>query len=75
MADEQRHPGREIDYRAARIGAAIALVLALIALLFLDAFIPDYNLSPVTLGFLLTTIGLLLGVEGISVLQGRDGDK
>lgn len=53
MADE---PPRRTDYRSARIGAAIALTLTLIALLVLDVVVPDYDVDPVVMGALVTTI-------------------
>lgn len=62
MSDEIP-PAREPDYRAARIGAGMALTLALIGLLFLDAFVPSYELQPVTIGFLLTAIGAMFSVD------------
>ena len=68
-------PAREPDYRAARIGAGIALTFALIGLLFLDAISAEYELQPVTLGFLLTAIGAMFSVDigkGIvSLLRGK----
>lgn len=41
----------------------MALTLALIGLLFLDAFVPSYELQPVTIGFLLTAIGAMFSVD------------
>jgi len=51
------------DYRQARIGAAAALTGALVVLLFLDAIIPGYDVSPVTLAAMLGTVVALLGIE------------
>ena len=51
------------DYRQARIGAAAALTGALVVLLFLDALIPGYDVSPVTLAAILGTILALVGVQ------------
>jgi hypothetical protein len=55
--------GRRDDYRAARIGAAAALVSVLIVVLILDAIVPGYELSPVTIAALCGTIAALVGVE------------
>ncbi len=56
-------PPRDLDFRAARIGAGLALTFATIALLILDALSVDYDLSPVHLGFLLVAIGGMFSVD------------
>ena len=60
MGDGER---RGDDYRQARIGAAIGLVVTLVALLFLDALRPDYMIDKIVFGGLITTIITLLGIE------------
>lgn len=59
--DDRR--AREGDYRIARIGAAAALTGVLVVILILDAIVPGYELSPVTLAALCGTIATLVGVE------------
>ena len=54
---------RQDDYRAARIGAATALIGVFIVLSVLDALIPAYDLSPVTIAAILGTVVALLGIE------------
>lgn len=70
MADDPdagpSHIAREADYRFARIGVAIGLTIAVIALLLTrDA------VDAITLGFLLTMIGALLSVEGLNLWRGK----
>lgn len=78
MAAEQERPSapsdapaRQGDYRQARIGAAIALILAAAFLATIDPFIPDYETSPLVLGILLTAGLSLLGVEALGLVVGR----
>ncbi len=61
MSDERR--SRSGDYRAARIGAAAGLTFAVMLMLLIDAFSPEYEASPVTLGVLATLIAGLLAVD------------
>ena len=70
MADENPIKSGN-GYRAARIGTAAALTGVLVLLLLLDAVSSDYDVSPVTLTALLTTIGGLLGVEVLATVFGR----
>lgn len=67
---EQRR-AREQDYGPARVGVAIGLTLTLIALLIIDSQSIDYAMDAPTLGFLLTSIALLLGVEGLNFIRGK----
>lgn len=74
MADE-RKPGtdgiRSGDYRTARIASALTLTGVVVALLLVDAVSSDYDLDPIVLVTLMTTILTLLGLEAASVLRGR----
>lgn len=63
MADDRV---REGDYRFARIAVSVGLTIAVIFVLLRDG-----NLDPVTLGFLLTTILLLLGIEGFNLMRSK----
>jgi len=67
----ERRRAREVDYGPARVGVAIGFSLTLIALLFIDAANEHYVLDPPTLGFLLTSIAVLLGVEGLRFFRGE----
>jgi hypothetical protein len=58
--DDER---RADDYRQARIGAASALVVALLLILLIDALSADYEASPIVVGAILGTIATLVGVE------------
>lgn len=61
---------RSGDYRAARIGAASALVLVVVVLAIADVFAgPEYDLNPVVLMSVLGTMATLLGIE-INNLRG-----
>ena len=64
-------PARRSDYRAARIGAAIALTATLIVLLVLDVVVPGYDVDPLVVGTLVTTIATLLGIEAGSLVRGK----
>jgi hypothetical protein len=57
-------------YSSARIGAAAALTLVLVALLVLDVVIPGYDINPGILLPLLGAILALLGLEASAVLRG-----
>lgn len=57
-------------YSSARIGAAAALTLVLIALLVLDVVVPGYDVSPAVLLPLLCAILALLGLEASSLWRG-----
>jgi hypothetical protein len=72
MADEPGSGSRQRsgDYRAARIGAAAALVLVVVILATADVLSPDYDLDPVVLMAILGTIGALLGIEISNNLRG-----
>ena len=62
MSDDRRG-SRTDDYRAARAGAALALTIAIITILLIDAFSPAYEVSAVTVGVLATLIAGLLAVD------------
>lgn len=72
MSDEPRR-SRPSDYRAARVGAAVALVFAVVLVMVIDAISPDYEVSPITLGVLATLIAGLLAIDLPDLL--RPGDK
>ena len=61
MGDERRH--RSSDYRAARIGAAAGLTIAIIIVMVIDALSESFEVSPITLGVLATLIAGLLAVD------------
>lgn len=63
-------PVRQGDYRAARMGAAGALVVVVVFMVVIDAVNPDYEVSPLILLPLLGTIGALLGIEVSNTLRG-----
>ena len=54
---------RDGDYRMARIGAALAITSIVVVLVFLDAIVPSYTISPTVLVVLVSAILGLLGVE------------
>jgi len=73
MADDPGSGGRQRsgDYRAARIGAAAALVLVVVILAIADVFAgPEYDLNPPELFLFLGAIGALLGIEISNNLRG-----
>ena len=70
MNDEDPR-ARASDYRAARIGGALVLFIAVAFIVVVDAFSGDYDASPITLGILLTAAAALLGVEIASIIKGR----
>lgn len=57
-------------YSSARIGAAAALTLVLVALLVLDVGVPDYDVNPGVLLPVLGAICALLGLEASAVWRG-----
>ena len=61
MSDDRR--SRTSDYRAARIGAAAGLTVAVVLMLLIDALSGEYEVSPVALGVLATLIAGLLAVD------------
>jgi len=61
---------RAEDYSSARIGAAAALTIVLVALLVLDVAVPDYDVSPGILLPVLGTICALLGLEASALWRG-----
>lgn len=63
MADER---AREGDYRFARIAVALGQSIAVCFVILRDG-----NIDPVTLGFLLTSILFLLGIEGMNFVRGK----
>lgn len=69
MAGEDHEPRRG-DYRAARIGAAVALVGVVVFIAIVDALSTGYQADPFVLTAFLGTIGALLGIEAIPFLRG-----
>jgi hypothetical protein len=69
MSDDRDH-ARRVDYRRARIGAALALVAAVVLILVIDAFSTDYEASAVVLAALLGAIVTLLGLEARNIVGG-----
>lgn len=61
MSDERRSRGT--DYRAVRIGATAGLVMAVIAMLLIDALSPEYEVSPAVLIILSALIAGLVAVD------------
>jgi hypothetical protein len=61
VSDDRRT--RSSDYRAARVGAALGLTVAIVLVMVIDALSPAYEASPVTLGVLATLIAGLLAVD------------
>ncbi len=59
------------NYRAVRIALAVALTGVLMLLLVADAVSPEYDLNPVTLTALLSTILTLVGIEVGASIFGR----
>ena len=49
-------------YSTARIGAAAALTLVVVALLVLDVEVPDYDIAP---GVLLPVLGAICALQGL----------
>ncbi len=57
-------------YSSARIGAATAFTLVVVALLVLDAGVPDYDIAPGVLLPVLGAICALLGLEASAFWRG-----
>jgi hypothetical protein len=51
------------DYRAARMGAGIALTMTLVFLLLYDAISPSYDINPFVMVTIVTTVLTLFGLE------------
>jgi hypothetical protein len=68
--DDAANPRRADVYSSARIGAAVALTLVLVALLVLDVAVPDYDINPGVLLPVLGAICALLGLEASAVWRG-----
>lgn len=62
-------PPRSSDFRAARIGAAAALVSVVAFIVVFDALSPEYAVNEVVITVLLGTLGTLLGIEGFASLR------
>lgn len=60
--DDDRRGSRSGDYRGARIGAAVALVMVTVVIVVFDAISPTYEVSPYVLTILLGTVTGLLGI-------------
>ena len=70
MADDLP-PSRSSDYRAARIGAAVALTGVVVFVIVFDAVSTDYEVNPVVFVTLVATILTLLGLEAGSIIRGK----
>lgn len=57
------------DYRAARIGAALALTAVVAIITLAEVVANGYHVDPVVLVALLGTIGALLGIEAIDTVR------
>ena len=68
--DDAANRRRADVYSSARIGAAAALTLVLVVLLFLDVTVSDYDISPGILLPLLGAILALLGLEASALWRG-----
>ena len=68
--DDAANRRRADVYSSARIGAAAALTLVLVALLVLDVAVPDYDINPGVLLPVLGAICALLGLEASAVWRG-----
>ena len=65
-SDDEPHAG---DYRQARIGASVALVLAIVILVVADPLLPTYEVSPAILVAMLGAVAALLGVDLLPPLR------
>jgi len=70
MSDDPK-PARQGDYRAARIGSAVALTVAVCFIVVLDALDPAREANPIILAALLGTVVTLLGIEARSIVGGK----
>ena len=68
MTDD-RNGARDVDYRAARIGAALALVGVIVIVVLIDALSPDYEVSVPLVFAILGASAALLGVEIIDFVR------
>jgi len=62
---------RQGDYRAARIGSAVALTVAVCFIVVLDALDPAREANPIILAALLGTVVTLLGIEARNLVGGK----
>lgn len=69
MSDDRRPP-RQGDYRAARIGAAIVLIVVVAVMLVTDPFVTDHDADPVAIAICLGTALTLLGLEAGDIIRG-----
>ena len=60
---------RGADYRAARIGAGLALVGVVVAIVLIDAVSPDYEASVLLVTSILGCAAALFGVEIVDFLR------
>ena len=67
--DAAQRRARADVYSSARIGAAAALTIVLVALLVLDALDVDYSVDPAIVALLLGAVGGLLGVEVLGLVR------
>jgi len=73
MGDTEEQQRRDGDYRSARIGAATALVAAIVFMFVVDTLDREYHPDPIIITTLLGTILTLLGIEiGSALIRKRD---
>ena len=70
MADDPTG-ARRSDYRAARIGAALALIGVIVAVLLVDALSTEYEASAIIVTSVLGASAALLGVEILDFVRRR----
>ena len=68
MTDDAPH-GRGSDYRAARIGAALALISVVVLVVLIDALSSEYEVSALLVTSILGASAALLGVEIVDFLR------
>ena len=68
MTDDAPH-GRGSDYRAARIGAALALISVVVLVVLIDALSSEYEVSALLVTSILGASAALLGVEIVAFLR------
>jgi hypothetical protein len=70
VADDAPH-GRGSDYRAARIGAALALIGVVVIVVLIDALSSEYEVSALLVTSILGAAAALLGVEIVDFVRRR----
>lgn len=72
-ASNDRRDARSVDYRVARIAVAAALSLAILVMVVVDPFLPDYEPSPIVISILGVMVLTLLGLEARDLLKAGPG--